>query len=570
MVAAVNFPEIGNGPNGGHSFGGNAFGAIEGLCTYTLQGIVMELAVRAGMDPRTIDTEQLAQIQCRGFTVINTYPCYAALQALSQVFLFDPSNYDGKVHFPLRGADAVKTITEDDMVLLDSTTTPDDPEDQSTRSDAITIPQKLNLNYYDVAGGIATSLQISERAGDRRATGEQSLQTAVILSADEASRVIHINHLVMVEDHKSQLELNLTDRHLDLTVADNVFVSYKGKVRRCRITQADINDGQQAYVLLQDRQSAYVSDLQGYPAYVPMEPPSRITGQTLIQPLDIHLINDNDDLFGCYLAVSGQTAGWVGATIELSIDGGANYISSFEADYSTVIGQLSSTLAAHPAEYPDRANSFTVDIQTPDAELESTDETGLLNRYNLAIVGNEVLQFGTAAETSHKGTWDLSFLLRGRNGTDAVSHAAGERFVLLSRNDLYYIPMQLSYRNRSLTIRATSLNGEATDITVATFTFTGQSQTEYTPAYLQARRAGSNAEISWQGVGKLGSGVNVAMGTYFVGYRVTLTDGVTTQTFDVTAQSLSTSLAAFSGPITVSVAQRNSLTGLGPAAQVIF
>lgn len=565
MVAAIDRVD------GGHSFGGNAIGSIDGLCTYSLQGIVMELCVRAGMDPRTIDANQLAQIQCRGFTVINTYPCYAALQALSQIFLFDPSNYDGVLHFPLRGADAVETITEDDMLLTgDWTQQAEDPEDQTTRADPISIPMKLNLNYYDVSGGMATSLQISERSGDRRATGEQSLQTAVILAANEAKRVVTINHKVMIEDHKAQLQFNLSDKFLKLVVADNVFVQYQGTVRRLRISQADINNGFQTYTLLRDRQSAYTSNLQGMPAYVPTEPPSRITGKTLLEPLDIHIINDRDDSFGCYIAVAGQTKGWVGALVELSLDGGANYIDSFQADFPAIIGALASTLGEHPAEYPDVTNSVLVDLKSIDAELESVDQIGLQNRMNLAIVGNEVLQFGNAAETSHQGTWELSNFLRGRNQTASVVHGVGERFVLLDRDALYFIPAQLAYRNRSITIRATSLNGEIDDVTITTFNFTGQAQVEYQPAYLQARRSVSDAILTWQGVGKLGASVNVAMGAYFVNYRVTLTDGTTTKTFDTTEQSLITPLADFSGPITATVAQRNQLTGLGPAAQVIF
>jgi Putative phage tail protein len=564
MAASMDLPP-------GYSFGGSATTDIDGLCTYTLQGIVMEIATRAGMDPRTVDASQLANILCRGYTITNAYAASACIASLSQIFLFDPSNYDGIVHFPIRGADAVATLSEDDFVITDDSNDTGDPESQTTRSDDITIPARLNLNYFDVSGGLATSLQISERDGDPRATGSQDLQTVVVMNADEAKRVVKINHMVMVEDQKAQFEFILSDKWLALTCADNVFVQYNGRVRRIRMTQIDLNNGMQSYTALQDRQSAYMSNVQGYPAYVPSPPPDLITGATVIEPLDIHIIRDQDDSLGCYIAVSGILKGWVGAQIDVSLDGGATYFDSFQATTSAVIGTLGSALGDHPIDYPDTINSCEVDIEYPNSQLTSVDPTQLYNRANLAIIGNEVINFADAEETSHQGTYILSTFLRGRNGTDAVAHSTGERFVLLDRNSLYYLPAQLSYLGMAITLRATSLNGDPdTDITTVTFTYTGQSQTEYAPSYLMARRDSSNAIISWQNVGKLGAGAHTAPGAYFSGYTIVLTDGTRTQTFQQLTTGLTVDISLYSGPITCTVQQMNQLTGAGPAATVVF
>lgn len=564
MVAAIN---IGDG--GG--FGGNATSVVDGLCTYTLSNIVMELVVRAGMDPRTVDISQLAQIQCRGFTVINQYPCTGALSALSNVFMFDPSNYDGKVHFVLRGADAVDTIMPGDYVLAQTDQGADDPmQNQSERADSVQIPQILNLNYFDVAGGLATSLQSSQRIGDPRATGSQDLQTAVILNADEAARVVKIQHQVMVEDAKAQLNFTVTDKFLHLTVADCVFVPWAGKTYRCRITKVDTDDGQQALQLLQDRQTAYVSRAQGIPAYTPTEPPSTIVGPTTVIPLDIHIIDDVDDSLGCYLAVGATVDSWQGALIEVSLDGGQSYFTSFNITTAAVVGTLDTPLGDHPSEYPDTINSCQLTLLNPNDELESASQAQMQNGSNLAMIGNEMVQFGDADETSTPGTWHLGYWFRGRKSTDATAHAAGERFVLLQREYIANIPMQLSYLGRTLTIRATSLNGTDDDITTTSFIYTGQSQTERPVAYLNARRSGSSGLISWKGIGKLGSGASVAMGLYFAGYRLTLTDGATTQTFTTQDQSYTADLSGFSGDVTATVAALNSLTGAGPGVSVTF
>ena len=68
--------------------------------------------------------------------------------------------------------------------------------------------------------------------------------------------------------------------------------------------------------------------------------------------------------------------------------------------------------------------------------------------------------------------------------------------------------------------------------------------------------------------GRVGGGVHVAMGQHFAGYRVTLTDGATTQTHDTVAPTFAASLSAFTGPVTVRVQQRNTFTGPGPSIEV--
>lgn len=564
MVAAINNSD-------GDSFGGNAVGKVAGLCTYTLSSIVMELAMRAGMDPRFVNVDQLSQLQCRGFTVINQYACTAALQALSNVFLFDPSSYDGKVNFVLRGADAVDMITPNQFVIAQQNQGADDPfQGQNTRADSVQVPARLNLNYFDVSGGLATSLQSSQRIGDPRAVGSNDMQTPVILTADEAARVVKIQHQVMVEDAKAQLNFSVTDAFLHLTVADNVFVPWAGKMYRCRITQVDINDGQQALQLLLDRQSAYVSKVQGIPPYVPTPPPSAVVGPTTIAPLDLHIISDSDDSLGCYLAVGATVDSWQGALIEVSLDGGESFFTSFNITTPTIMGTLDTALGDHPRDYPDRHNSCQVTLLNSKDELESASQAQMQNGTNLALIGNEMVQFGNATETSTPGTWQLDYWFRGRKGTDLVAHAPGERFVILQRAYIMNVPMQLSFVGRTLTVRATSFNGTDSDITTTSFVYTAQSQTERPVAYLAARRNGTDGLLSWQGVGKIGAGASVAMGLYFAGYRVTLTDGTTTQVFTTSDQNYTADLSGFVGSVTATVNVMNSMTGAGPGVQVIF
>lgn len=531
---------------------------------WRLPQVIEDICQRANLPAERInlalmDWERIV----RGYTIGNAYEGAGILQSLSSVFFFDPASANAKVSFVPRGRDVVATILEDDLIDDGENTDIEDP--QSRRQDSIGIPRVLHLNYYDVAGGLNTDKQRSERPEGTRADGEQSLQTPIVLSADEAASVVAITHGLMVEQQKGELNFALPDSWLGLTESDPVFVQVNAKMVRAIITRAETDDGEQRYRGIRDRQSLYTTQVQGIPAAPVTRPPSSVAGATLVEFLDIPILRDTHDELGFYMAVSGILPAWPGALVELSLDGGETYIDSQSTRSSSVIGELTTTLGDHPHEYPDQSNACQVFIKTPNALLENTDLTGMMNRRNRALIGDEMVSFADADEVT-PGTWELSHWLRGRKGTESEAHAIGERFVLL--DTAMFIPADLSWLNRTLTFRATTMGRPVDEATMTTVTFTGQSQVERQPAYLQAYRDAGDVVASWQGVGRLGGSATVAMGVFFAGYRVTLTDGVTTQTVDTIATTYTGSLSAFTGPVTVRVQQRNQLTGLGPHIEV--
>lgn len=537
---------------------------------WTLVQVIESVCGRANLTSDLINLELMDQEKIvRGYTIGNSYMAGGILQTLSGVFFFDPANKNGKVAFVPRGRDAEDTILQDDMID-NGEDIEERKESSESRKDGISIPRVLHLNYYDVLGGLNTDKQRSERPEGTRAEFEQSLQTPVVLSADEAATVVSITHGLMAEQQKGELNFALPDNWLRLIESDAVFVETDTKMVRAILTRVQTDEGEQRYKAIRDRQSLYTKSVQGIPAAPVTRPPSSVAGATIIEFIDVPVLRDSHDMLGFRMGVSGVLPAWPGALVEMSTDSGATYLEAQSTRVSSVMGELITALGDHPAEFPDEVNTCQIQINTPNVTLENTDLAGMLNRRNQAIIGDEIVNFATPDEIS-EGVWEISYWLRGRKHTDAVAHSIGERFVLLGTT--LFIPAELAWLNRTLTFRATTFGRPVSEATIISATFTGQSQTEFAPAYLQARRdggAGGDAVISWQGVGRLGGGANVAMGAYFQGYRVTLTDGSVTQTFDQVTESITTSLSAFTGPVTVRVQQRNQLTGLGPYIEVII
>ena len=520
--------------------------------SWTIAGIITEIAERAGIPAGKIDVSSLLTTYADGFSMTNAYAAYTGIEALGRIFLFDPSNYDGVLHFVPRGGASAATLTVDGLI--------DDGKDIHTRirRDAMSVPRVMHLQYYAYDGGLDPDKQSSERSVDARATSEVTTESTVIMRPLDAARTTAINHKISMEEQRGGMEFSLPDSYLKLVPGDIVLLDGE----RARIISVEVEEGLQNYKSVFDRASAVTSAVIGIPTGIPTPPPSLIVGTTVLHFIDSHILRDQDDRLGFYVAISGAEDAWTGALVEISYDGGANYVDSVEATTDAEMGALTTALATHPAEYPDDINSCSVQMLRTDMELESTDLAGMQNRVNLAIIDDELINYGTVSETS-PGVWLLSYFLRGRKGSAVAAHGAGARFVSLDRTQLWFIDTTPLRIGQPFTFRATSF-GSATQTIVTTANYVGRSQLERQPAYLAVTRDGlGNIVITWQGVGRLGGGMFVGMGSYFTGFIVSVNG--TDQ--PITTAETMTVVDPGAGA-TISVRQINSLTGAGPTLTV--
>lgn len=517
-------------------------------CAYTLSSVVAEICDRAGLPFGKFDVTQLDGFVW-GMQITNESPAYEHIQELARTYFFDPTNHDGILSFIHRGAEPLLTIPEDDLI--------GDSADETTRKSPEEVVQVLNLNYYDADGGIDTDKQTSDRSIDTRGEGEESIDSPLVLETDFAAQQVVIAHKVMIEEQRGELDITLPDSYLGLTPGD--IVTFRND--RYRITEVKLDDGQQDYKLVFDRKSAYTSTITGVPPVPPPEPVSHVPGPTTIQFIDVHILSDGDDpQLGYYMAISGQSAAWRGATVQLSLDDGATYIDTRTSNVEAIMGELITPLASARREVPDQHNTCQVRIDTTGVQLEARTLAQMLNRQNRALIGDEIINFGDAVETS-EGVWEIGYFLRGRLGSEIpAEHPAGTRFVMLTRNFLEYVPTEQFNLGQQLTFRAIS-TGSATETTI-TETFQGLSQRETAPGFLRARRDSGDIIIDWIGTGRLGGRGSVQMGQHFQGYRVDV-NGTTT---DTTNNTLTVSDPG--GSVTISVVQLNSITGEGQVASV--
>lgn len=511
-----------------------------------LRSLILDIATRVGLPPENYNTWLLTD-HVRGISTTNKRSAAAVIETLGDHFLFDLSNWGGVVHCTPRGAPVAKVIDENDLIPNDKNSAK-----QSSRKDSIGVPSTIHLEYYDLLGGLTADKQTSDRSNSNlRNKADGVTQSTIIMTADEAAQAVVISHKIAIEEQRGEVKFILGDNHIDLICGDVVSI----KEQRLRIVKIEIDNGKQTYTALHDRVSAYQSNIQGLPINPPSPPPNLVVAETLLEIVDSHIINSGDDQLGYYVLISSKTFDWSGAVIEISKDGGATWIDSDNSNMNSIFGEVLEVLPQHNHNYPDRTNTLRVKLIRPDMELETSTMREVMNRANLAIVGNELINFMDATQVG-EDEWELTGLLRGRKGSPSVAHAVGERFLMMTSGLVAYVPAELFELGRELTFRATSFGLEpGTDKT--TIIYQGRSQIERQPAYLKAVRQGANLKVSWQGVGRLGGGMSIGMGAYFTNYRVTL--GTTV----VNTTDMFATIPHEAG--TLMVQQVNQITGAGPA-----
>jgi hypothetical protein len=260
------------------------------------------------------------------------------------------------------------------------------------------------------------------------------------------------------------------------------------------------------------------------------------------------------------LAASATTTGWKRSAVAISF--GGQQISAETTRTKSLLGNAATVLAAADTSLIDDQNSVEVQLLNADQWLTSCDSDALASGTNLAALGSELVQFGSAISIG-EGRFRLSHLLRGRGGTEWAcgGHATGEPFCLLQSLALQSIALPNWAIGADVT--ASILGGAGTSIL-----FAGEALRPPSPVSL-ATESQSNGDlsISWIRRSRQGfawiAGVDAPLGEASEQYRVLLTGAA--GTIEATADQpnltvASTDLASLGiGPVSIEVMQIGDL-----------
>ncbi len=496
--------------------------------TVALGDVVADLAARVGLD---VEASAL-DATVKGYGVGDILSARGAIQGLASAYPFDASEVDGVLRFAGHPRASVLSIAESDLGAgpdRKDTTVADKLSVRRTQE--LELPREILVRHIDPARDYQAGVQRARRLATS-ATGVTTLDLALVLGADDAKQAAEIQ-LSRAWIRRQGLSWSLGPKHLALAPGDVVSLTASGVSRDVLIERIELADG----VLSCDGvpetgevyDSAAVGDAGAVPAQEVTDP-----GDTVLHLLDLPPVGADglaNPIF--YAAVAGANAGWRGAAVYLSNDGGASYGPLVTIAPPTVMGVTTDMLGAGPTVTWDRANSVNVMLLRADMALESMSELGVLNGANAAVIGDEIVQF-TNAVLEVDGSYTLSGLLRGRRGTEASvgAHAAGERFVLLDAATIAEIAAATAWIGKSYDYKPVSVRATLGATVPQAFAYEGRNLKPFSPVHAAgARNAGGDLTLSWirrtRQPGDWADGADVPLAEETEAYEVDILDGAT-------------------------------------------
>lgn len=317
------------------------------------------------------------------------------------------------------------------------------------------VPSALRLSYYDP--------EREYQAGEARAiagepgSNEERQELPAVLSASDAKGLVQ-RMIARRWAGRDRLTLRLPPARMGLEPGS--------------IVQPEAAPG--SWIVDESTIDGFVAVLKLSPSWRPSVSlagePGRIVANTdfVPAPISLALIDAPDVTMSqtneprILIAASSPDPGWSART--LTVGGSGQEFAVQSAVRKSILGTALSVLDDAPPFLIDEAG--TVDIELIDAAqwLTSCDDEGLAEGVNLAVLGSELVQFGTATALG-QGRFRLAHLLRGRGGTDwaAGSHAAGETFCLLNADSVRALSLPIAMRG--VTVTASDDRGSSASIT---------------------------------------------------------------------------------------------------------
>lgn len=527
-----------------------------------LAEVVDDLCRKSGLKPEQFDVSELWSDTVPGIKITSTDGFGSDIDRLRDMFNFDKSVFDKMVHWPKRGREPVAWIPYSDLLA-----SRDEPLAQ-TLVDEQKLPREIHIEHIDPDGGYAKNKQTARRRSNLvKAEKSETITSGLVLTADQAASAV-LQKLKVRWNEQVEFKFTTSLKYTFVTTADVVMVEdAKGVWHRVRIDERNEDGKEIDWEATQDAGTrAYGTTLRGNALPPPTSTTPGIIGETRFEILNLPVQRGQDDELGLYLAACGESSGWAGYQLLFSTDEGASYSEAFQSENASIIGDTLTALLEEPAGYLYPSDQ-TVEVLVNFA-LSSVTYDQILQRKNMCVIGDEVLQFQTATlleQVDGKYRYLLSGLRRGRFYTPAETWPQGTRFVFLDAS-VIFAPIDRTYLGADLWYKPVSLGVTADETVPTAYLFSeGLSQTEFPVSHVEAvRDGGNNVTVSWVGAARLGLDNAPYHSKYFRGYRVKFSNGHTIDSLNQVATYNSAPIG-----VTVQVCALNEITGEGPLSTAL-
>ncbi len=442
--------------------------------------------------------------------------------------------------------------------------------DRQTRQGNDAAVAVVELEYFDSERAFQAGLQRARRGGPGPLL-QQSISSAMpALMAKQLAATL----LARAEAARTTTSVRLPWRHLGVRPGMQVRFADDDRLWRVRATRFE------GFVVQIDleRVDGQVAPERPADAGRSLEFAALPPGETSVQWLDLPILPGEAPVTPrLWLAAAGAAPGWRRAPLAISRDDGFSYQAAGTIAGGGVQGIAATVLPQGSTAGWDRFSSVDIDLLSEAMWLQPVSEAAVLAGANLALLGDELVQF-TRADMLAPRRFRLSGMLRGRHGSEAAvtGHAERERFVLLDTAALLPVDLPIASTGRSMLARALG-GGDGGSGAVAA-RVGGRALLPLSPAHLRLWQTGDDIVAGWVRRSRSGFGwadfVDAPLAEASEAYCVTVwRDSVLVRTVTVSSPAFRYGAAerladGGTGAIELRVSQISALVGPGAPAVV--
>lgn len=565
----------------------------------TLASIIIDLAARTDLEASDLDVSDLTTISIPGFLVTSQATARQVIDSLTGLFLVDAFESDFLLRFKQRGSTSVRTISQDDLAFLDE-------EGEFFRQNRIQepeLPLEFRVTYVDKDADYIQQTHSYQRIVNPQPTmnsrNRLGVELPIALSATVAKQRAQ-QTLFSAWIERNNYDTLMSWEHIDLDPTDIVTVSLDdGTSYRTRINEFDIGRDFTIEANSIGEEGAYTPTVLGDSGAILQQIVTSIVAvKTVI--LDIPYLgnvqNVPDRSYSVTTSLQGSYAdGQFTRAVLQQADG-----QRFETITTTVVGMewgiVTGALADPPFDNPyqtDTVNSVTLRMVDGAASLETVTTERFnshegVNRAALIKANGEVeiIRFRDVTQNAD-GSYTLSYLRRGRRGTDTMTngHSSGEVFILLRTILGQTFNLDLNERNVAIGYRGLGGGQLLEDGDELTFTSQHRSLMPYAPSNITASLDGSNnIDFAWKRRDRVGEDLRDGTGAQPLSedseaYELDILDapggnvqravtGLTTAAYEYANADIITDFGSVPAQISVRVYQISGQVGRGFTREV--
>jgi len=454
-----------------------------------LSTIASDLAEGAGLDVGSssgseVDVSELIDL-VRGFTMDARVTYRSTIESLADAYFFDAIESGGIVKFLKRGRDPSVDIPEVDLAARTNGRAPVEKL-VTTKQQELELPDVIEVDYVNREANYDLNTQRANRV-TVHTRDLTNISIPIVLSDDDAKRIAE-KHLATIWTQRTRYVFTVSRKYVYLDPGDVVTLTVDGVIHTVRIEQMQHDAGVLEVEAVEENTADYTSAATGSSQEGVVDaPPIEYGGPTKLVLLDWD--------------------GWTGADVHQSVSGSKGpYRLWGTSDREAIIGGttgIGELIAVTDPFIWDRGSEINVRLIDLNDELISASEADVLDGANLAVVGDEIVQFADVV-AEEDGSFTLSTFLRGRKGTEWATgtHLGGaERFVLLTPEGVNFQTFDSQYRDVALWYTTRSFGSGVGPSKVTPryqFTNTVRTMKPKSPQHVQGTRDGANdLTIKW-------------------------------------------------------------------------